>query len=835
MTSPGPGPKDPRKQPHAEPGSPTHQPWLRRSAKGPLRPRRRFDRRTSLMVFIALVAVAAIAAAAYVAAQQPETPQRQAAAPDAEVLPPTLAQPPTTPSSDPNTERIKQPNTPGPARIIDPNQAIIHAFASCNGTYHSEQYRNRAAVANAALTRGTRDVDQLAQLTTELCPPVAPTRVTDPVTRPFTTVPAPSQIDLPAHAFILAWATCADRYRGEQQAQRYQATQEAVDHGRLSMADLKQAIADSCPTAEADPNARQPTPTPWQPAGPTAAAPRPSPSAPIRPTPVTAALSAKTPAPSTATDPTRPLLAPPPTLYPANQSPTEFHHLTNANWLLTAHPDLARGIRTLPWIADGLTDLEAKIAQSLIYIASGRNPEHARALLAMPFLATPDPDDRNALHDLEQTSVRNPVVFAQIMAHPTVSAGITDQWTPVIATLSSPAAFDPASINRLLNPELVTLETRNIQLPETKEVRLRIVRTAPGAKRTIELLHRSAAFNESVLQQPLPNRSLIVLITTAVKPGYAGHNSASHISLQPSFDVPSQDTSPRSNPYDDSQTAQRIMTHEVAHHLWSGNQAWIDEGLAEYTAAAHLAQLTGQPLSASNHPCIPAEYISQIENAPTAPESPTHTCAYSLGERVFIELSQATSPAIFQERLRQLLQLNQDLRNRGHPDGKLDSTHITRIFSRCSETEAVLQRWFTGAQPHRAPPELATPATPYLSSLNARVTGYHITGYANGVAAEPIPSSLSRQQLYLQLEILQPDTQQPITARLTLNLRYQDGHSFHRREVPISISGARQTVAYSIPLPRNTWPPGTWRPGKYTVTLHDGPSKALQHQFTVTP
>ena len=110
-------------------------------------------------------------------------------------------------------------------------------------------------------------------------------------------------------------------------------------------------------------------------------------------------------------------------------------------------PDTYEKFAAHPWIKDGLDKIEAGIVEELLFMATrdGANFRYAVSLLKMPFLAQPDPSDYNAALALYLISQTEPSQLATIMRHATLAKGITDAWTPVVATLHSGPDKTPLS------------------------------------------------------------------------------------------------------------------------------------------------------------------------------------------------------------------------------------------------------------------------------------------------------------------------------------------------------------------------------------------------------
>lgn len=145
-----------------------------------------------------------------------------------------------------------------------------------------------------------------------------------------------------------------------------------------------------------------------------------------------------------------------------------------------------------PWFNDGLDDDEAELVDGLRslywYSEALTGP-----LLTMPFLESVEPADIAAVRGL--LDLVRPAGgmdrFAQLLEYPNVSDGISDREAKVVATPGSVAAFGPWLLPVLLDPEVVMIEERRVDLPLAGEVALAIIRTEPGAARTMDVLEHS--------------------------------------------------------------------------------------------------------------------------------------------------------------------------------------------------------------------------------------------------------------------------------------------------------------------------------------------------------
>ena len=237
---------------------------------------------------------------------------------------------------------------------------------------------------------------------------------------------------------------------------------------------------------------------------------------------------------------------------PATPTVTSFYlrDFVNGFWLQQVDPQLTTSIRELGWIQDGIDATESEAIQDLLYIAvtsrsavasivslgwvqdgiedaevdliealasiADKDAEEALRIVGMPFLETIEPPDISAMESLRQLAAYRPEAFVSVMSHRALRDGISDDVAPIIATLDGVAETDPGLIDVLLDPTKVLLERRIITLPLTGDVVLDIIRTAPGAARSMDLLEHSVRGIEEYMGSPLPTTYVDLLYENAV-------------------------------------------------------------------------------------------------------------------------------------------------------------------------------------------------------------------------------------------------------------------------------------------------------------------------------
>ena len=408
------------------------------------------------------------------------------------------------------------------------------------------------------------------------------------------------------------------------------------------------------PTAEIAPWTQPPTPEPTRP--PVSAQPE-TPEA-IQATPT------RTPSPTPTREPPPQLPQPQPAETPHNEPFRTLQQVDNADWAYHHHPDLTQAISHIPWITDGIDELENNIVRHLFYMAIQDQADVAMSLTEMPFLNTPEPADYSAIRALWNISSFHPDQFLAIKQHPTFQDGITDPWTHVFATLDSVAAHNPDLIATLLNHRQVTVETSTANLPMAGTVQLAIVRTQPGSSEPMPQLAYAAEIAERITGQPFPTKHIVLLFAESVAGNSSATNHQTHIVMLPAHDQPPTDDDGRHTPY--------IIAHEVAHYYWHANAEWLDEGLAELHATITEAVRTNTPITDSTWHCESITAIAQLPNPPPLPGTVQYECNYKLGYELFKHLVTDLDPQQLQDAINHLYRLSQQ----SNPDSTFAKTRL---------------------------------------------------------------------------------------------------------------------------------------------------------------
>ena len=316
-------------------------------------------------------------------------------------------------------------------------------------------------------------------------------------------------------------------------------------------------------------------------------------------------------------------------------------------------PELAGDILGKSWALDEISSDEATVIQNLYWIARPKDEtfqqqvvEAAIGILDMPFLESVESADALAMKSLQRLESRNTTDFLEIMSHPKLSDGITDEEAKIVALLYGTHKNRPESVDFLLRGTGVYLEERLINLPSSGEVLLTIIRIRDQITPSMDFLEHSVRTIDEFMGEPLPTNYIALLYDDAVSPGAGGTNFGTHMAMSLLYDVENGvwwDYTPHT------------VAHEVAHYYWTGNQKWINEGTAELLGSISEYARIETPVEATNNPCASVKTIAELEALkPGDLETKGFNCNYSLGEALFVDLYDSLGEETFRQGFRNL-------------------------------------------------------------------------------------------------------------------------------------------------------------------------------------
>ena len=504
----------------------------------------------------------------------------------------------------------------------------------------------------------------------------------------------------------------------------------------------------------------------------------------------------------------------------------ESEAIQNLLYVAVVSRPVASSIIALGWVQDGIDDAEADLIEDFGSIV-GKDAEAALRIVGMPFVETIEPPDISAMASLRQLAAFEPETFDSVMSHAALRDGISNDLAPVVATLKGVAGTNPGLIDVMLDPSKVFLEWRTITLPLAGEVVLYIIRTGPGAARSMDLLEHSVRGAEEFMGSPLPTSYVGLLYENAVAGSNAGTNFGTHIAVLPKFDV--EDGS------HEAEFAGSNIAHEVAHYYWSGNKDWVDEGAADFMASIIEGARTGRPIAVTNPPCGHADSIAELESLGISRGDIEFRCNYSLGERIFVDLNLTLGDERFRQRFRALYLASEieddadDLRGTS-----VGIDHIREAFRSDDEAEStVIARWYNGTEPYDLSRLDSGPVNPGLISINGRIDEAYIVTSTDGPAVSDFSAQDVTDWVHLTLKYSYKVSGATREVPLEIVEYYEDGFEFRRR--------SRTLTAEARYIGSTSWfsvgqsPSRKWAPGHYVVYVYAGERKVAEVEYEVTP
>ena len=491
-----------------------------------------------------------------------------------------------------------------------------------------------------------------------------------------------------------------------------------------------------------------------------------------------------------------------------------------------AYEDTGLGLTvvSMGWVRDGIDKLEARAIEELSYIAYEDATSAAR-IVGMPFLETIEPPDVAALESLGQLAASWRRAFYWMMTHAAVGSGISDDLAPIVATLHGVAETNPDLVDTLLHPAKVTVERRTITLPLAGEVDLAIIRTGPGAPRSMDLLEYAVRGVERLMGLPLPTRYVGLLYENAVSGPVAGTNFGTHVAILPEYDV---DDGSREAGFAGSHVA-----HEVAHYYWSGNADWVDEGAADLMASIVDGARTGRPVGVTNRPCAYASTIADLEKLGVSQTDDEFECNYALGERLFVDLYRTLGDDRFLRAFRDLYLASEMEDDENDPGTSVGIEHVRDAFRTDEGAErAVIARWDDGTEPYDRSGLDYAPVDPSLPAINGRVELAYVVTERDGPPAAVFSARDVDDWVLLTLAYSY-GVSSAREMQLEIVEYFEDGFEFRRWTTTLTaepqyIGGIHR---FSVGSP----PTREWAPGRYYVYVYDGDRKVAEVEYEVIP
>ena len=339
--------------------------------------------------------------------------------------------------------------------------------------------------------------------------------------------------------------------------------------------------------------------------------------------------------------------------------------------------DNLQAVLRLPWVQDAIEDTEYDILDDL----SGLRPDVVAAMTAMPFLASHEATDAQAVEGISWLELGG--VLDALVDSPVFQDGIDDSETTLIAAVGT-FYQDAGAVRRVLTPGSAAVEAVSLKTALTPELAVSIVRTGSQSRPgTMEAVRDTVEFVESIMGLPLPVEHVIIVFDEAAVPaGAGGANYGFAFSYSPKYET-------QQGTYE-WRVLQSGFTHELAHYYWSGDQAWMAEGVANvfsYMRGRDIGLSRGQ-LKTRRRTCE-AHDLQMLE---MWGPSVDYYCSYYLGERLFLELLGALGRLQFSDKLQELYLVALPVREAGG-----DPPGIAAMRQVFADQAAIVEKHWSGA------------------------------------------------------------------------------------------------------------------------------------------
>ena len=342
----------------------------------------------------------------------------------------------------------------------------------------------------------------------------------------------------------------------------------------------------------------------------------------------------------------------------------------------------------------------------------------------MAFLETVDGVDAAAMEApavLSWESDRG--YLEQVLSHPTLRDGITDDQAVVVAVLDSVIRHRPELLDTLLDPEQVTVEKRVIQLLHSGEVTLSVIHVIPGTYRTMYILEQMVRTQEGFMAVPFP-RSYVGLLAADAIPVGGGPSGIITVDLGYAED-------------------DYIIAHELAHTYWSFFPPWLREGAADFmTTVSADAEFSSNKCSlADNLSDLDRLYLEHIESGLSEDIIYRSGCSYFLGRGLFLDLYEALGEEAFRQGFGRLYLTMRGKEHDGECTGLergvcyVRAAFVTDALPESAAlAEPVIVRWYYGSPPHQRLPT-PTPEPTATSTPGSHAAIDAMPWLADGITA----------------------------------------------------------------------------------------------------
>ena len=507
-------------------------------------------------------------------------------------------------------------------------------------------------------------------------------------------------------------------------------------------------------------------------------------------------------------------------------------------WLRRNRPRAAQALAGIPWVRDGMNEMERELAAELALLFRQKNAAAAIPVLQAKFLESAREGDLEALRSLRKIRERSPLDYQDIMEQLGGEAG--DAETPRIALLERLWENNPELARKVLEPGTFVMN-RMTAAHRSGNIRLALVIPGGSQDRAGEFMEElDGAVREvaSLMQEPLGHRMVTLLITgtAADKPEETGQNVINGENFGGGIMIPALPRDPVS--------ARHVITHGIAHHYWRGNSHWVDEGMADHIASVLESQRSGRKLGTPRWPCGSHRAIQDLPDGEQAT-----TCDHSLGSRIFLDLHLEMKRASMLRSIRKLYRKSrahdseegvslgiEELRELfplhvhttpiiGSPGEFLEETH--------SDDRGVIERWETGEGGYRDSEYDTDQPDPQLIGIEGEITDARVI-IRNRRPRDAMEGTEESAGAWLHVEYT-THPGEPGWFQLEILTVYQDGLPIVGPEVKVRIREGMEgnDSQGSIAIPLGLRAGESWARGSYITYIYEEGRKVGQTNWSI--
>ena len=361
-------------------------------------------------------------------------------------------------------------------------------------------------------------------------------------------------------------------------------------------------------------------------------------------------------------------------------------------WAARNTPELATMLYEKPWVQDGITGDELMIIKYLYRIAKSEDNEPAaQTILGMPFLDSVAGMDALAVQSLERLEHDDTDTFLEIIEHPRIKDGITDDEAEVVVLLHAA----PERFRQILKQDGgLHLERRKVQLPITGETNLLVAHFNEDNSEALNLLEAYATFIEGYMGEPFPSQYITLMFHDWESGRY--HYGYTPITLKMSswFYYDARNKNGRTAAF----LARMVGWYYARDWDVEPEQRWVTSGFGTFMSDLAQVELGRDPWVWGG--CAKASTLAALETIGTEHDGWTG-CHRALGNQFMHALHGALGKETFQRGLRNLHRsAQQDGPVDGCDSANLTICHVVAAFKDGAEdnvaaqVDEVVARWY---------------------------------------------------------------------------------------------------------------------------------------------